>query len=75
MVSTSSQVQPPSPVVVDVNVDVNVDHVAVIDMSLPQDQLGTAVHEACTTVGFFHVVNHGVSEDLRSRVLELSRTF
>jgi isopenicillin N synthase-like dioxygenase len=47
--------------------------VPVVDMSLPHRELGKAVHEACTTVGFFHLVNHGVSEDLRRKVLEEAR--
>lgn len=49
--------------------------VPVIDMSLPPTELGLAVHEACTTSGFFHIVNHGVSSDLRARVLEESSNF
>jgi isopenicillin N synthase-like dioxygenase len=47
--------------------------VPIVDMSLAQQELGKAVHEACTTVGFFHLVNHGVSETLRSKVLEEAR--
>ncbi|CAB9507284.1 Probable 2-oxoglutarate-dependent dioxygenase [Seminavis robusta] len=47
--------------------------VPVVDMSLPDHQVGAAVHHACTTVGFFHIVNHGVSETLRNTVLEEAR--
>lgn len=53
----------------------SLDKVPIIDMSLPPAALGAAVHEACTTVGFFHVVNHGVSQELQARVLDATRRF
>jgi isopenicillin N synthase-like dioxygenase len=50
--------------------------VPVIDMSLPDpDEFGRRIHEACSTVGFFVIVNHGVPEDLRSDMLHQARRF
>lgn len=51
------------------------EQVPIIDLSLPPAQLGAAVHKACTTVGFFHVVNHDISPDLQTRVLDAARRF
>lgn len=45
-----------------------------VDMSLPQDQVGRQIHEACTTVGFFYLSNHGVKDDLLQAVLTQART-
>jgi len=50
-------------------------HVPIVDMSLPVDDMGRVLHDACTRVGFFYLVNHGVSEDLRRRLLQEARAF
>ena len=47
--------------------------VPIVDLSLPIEDVGKDLHEACTTVGFFHLVNHDVSDTLRSGVLEEAR--
>jgi isopenicillin N synthase-like dioxygenase len=47
--------------------------VPIIDMSLSDEVLGDSIHHACTTVGFFIIVGHGVSEDLLSRMLHQAR--
>jgi isopenicillin N synthase-like dioxygenase len=47
--------------------------VPIIDMSQPEDALGDAIHEACTKIGFFIIVNHGVSEELRKTMLNQAR--
>lgn len=44
-----------------------------VDLSLPPAQVGKDLHEACTTVGFFHLLGHGVPETLRMQVLEEAR--
>ncbi len=33
------------------------------------------IHEACLEKGFFQIVNHGISEDLRTAIFEQSRDF
>ena len=47
--------------------------VPIVDMSLPPKDLGRAVHQACTTVGFFHLIHHGVSKDLQRTILRETR--
>ena len=47
--------------------------VPIVDLSLPIEKVGKDLHEACTTVGFFHLVNHGVSDKLRNDVLDEAR--
>lgn len=47
--------------------------VPIINMSLSEEELGDAIHQACTTDGFFIIVNHGVSEDLCSKMLQQAR--
>jgi isopenicillin N synthase-like dioxygenase len=42
-------------------------------MSLSEEALGDAIHDACSRVGFFIIVNHGVSEELRNNVLRQAR--
>lgn len=33
------------------------------------------IHQACSTYGFFQVVNHGVPPELMARAMEVSKTF
>lgn len=33
------------------------------------------IHQACSTYGFFQVVNHGVPIELMTRAMEVSKTF
>jgi isopenicillin N synthase-like dioxygenase len=47
--------------------------IPIVDLALPLDQVGRQIHKACTTVGFFYVANHGVSETLCTTVLEQAR--
>ncbi|GAV77999.1 2OG-FeII_Oxy domain-containing protein/DIOX_N domain-containing protein [Cephalotus follicularis] len=48
----------------------------IIDLSSP-DRISTAnsIRQACTEVGFFYLINHGVEEELRVRVFDESRKF
>lgn len=39
------------------------------------DRLGKEVRDACETIGFFYILNHGVSDDLIDRSFEQSRRF
>jgi isopenicillin N synthase-like dioxygenase len=47
--------------------------VPIIDMSLSEEEIGYSIHQACTTVGFFIVIRHGVSQELCSRILHQAR--
>ncbi|KAG7359642.1 2-oxyglutarate/Fe(II) oxygenase [Nitzschia inconspicua] len=47
--------------------------VPIIDMSMSDEELGKSIHHACTTVGFFIIVQHGVPEELRARMLQQAR--
>ena len=49
--------------------------VPTVDLSLPLHEVGHSIHEACTTVGFFLVQNHGVSPHLLSSVMQEARHF
>jgi isopenicillin N synthase-like dioxygenase len=49
--------------------------VPIVDLSQPAPVVGKAIHDACTRVGFFNVVHHGVSPDLLQSVLEEGRAF
>lgn len=49
--------------------------VPIIDFSLPFDEVGDAIHDACATIGFFVIVNHGVPEDLCAKMLDQARIF
>lgn len=49
--------------------------VPVIDMSMSDEACTAAMWEAATTVGFFTVVNHGISEELVDRALSRSAAF
>lgn len=49
--------------------------IPVIDLSLPPDKVGGAIHDACVTIGFFIIVNHGVPEDLCKKMLRQARSF
>jgi isopenicillin N synthase-like dioxygenase len=42
-------------------------------MSLSEQEIGDCIHHACTTDGFFFIVQHGVSKDLCSRILHQAR--
>ncbi len=53
----------------------SLDKIPIVDMSLSPAELGQVVHEACTTVGFFQILNHGISKDLQVQVLEESYNF
>jgi isopenicillin N synthase-like dioxygenase len=33
------------------------------------------IHDACTNSGFFHITNHGVSEETRQKILALAKRF
>ena len=48
--------------------------VPLVDMSLPLEQIGNQIHQACTTTGFFYLANHGVEPDLCTGVLEQARS-
>src|SRR5262245_33729807 len=39
------------------------------------DDLPAQLHEACSSYGFFYIVDHGVDEDLQVRLEHLSRNF
>ncbi|MGV7428930.1 2-oxoglutarate and iron-dependent oxygenase domain-containing protein, partial [Mycobacterium kansasii] len=48
--------------------------IPVIDMSsLRHDELVDQIRDAATTLGFFQVVNHGVSETLLRRLVDAVR--
>lgn len=47
--------------------------VPIIDMEMSEEEIGDSIHHACTTLGFFAIVNHGVSEDLCSNMLHQTR--
>ncbi|GAV77998.1 2OG-FeII_Oxy domain-containing protein/DIOX_N domain-containing protein [Cephalotus follicularis] len=48
----------------------------IIDLSSP-DRMSTSnsIRQACTEVGLFYLINHGVEEELRVRVFDESRKF
>jgi isopenicillin N synthase-like dioxygenase len=47
--------------------------VPIVDLSLPIEDVGNDLHEACASVGFFHLVNHGVPDKLCADVLDQAR--
>ena len=49
--------------------------IPVIDLSLPTSELLPALHAACSGVGFFYLVNHGVPAELTAATFALSRRF
>src|SRR5690606_15445888 len=49
--------------------------VPVIDFSLPFDQLSKELHETCKNVGFFYLINHGISEKMMETVFSESKRF
>lgn len=51
----------------------NNDLVPVIDLSLPDSAAALLVRSACTSVGFFHISNHGVSQDFMDKTFSESR--
>ena len=49
--------------------------IPVIDLSLPTAELLPVLHEACSGVGFFYLINHGVPPALVASTFALSRRF
>eukprot|EP00897_Mesotaenium_endlicherianum_P001808 jgi/Mesen1/1655/ME000135S00656 len=49
--------------------------VQTIDLSLGEQQAAAALRKACTDVGFFYLVNHGVEMSLLQKVFNESRKF
>jgi isopenicillin N synthase-like dioxygenase len=49
--------------------------VPVVDLSAPPASVARAVHEACAAWGFFHLVGHGLDEDLLADVMAEARGF
>jgi len=50
-------------------------HVPIFDLAEDNESLRMAVREACKTIGFFLVKNHGVPEELLSRAFSEMRRF
>ncbi|KAL3909504.1 MAG: hypothetical protein SGILL_008063 [Bacillariaceae sp.] len=48
--------------------------VSIIDMALSEEEIGDSIHHACTTSGFFIIVNHGVSEELCTNIMQQARS-
>jgi isopenicillin N synthase-like dioxygenase len=47
--------------------------IPIIDMAMSEEKIGDSIHHACTSVGFFVIVNHGVSAELCSSMLHQAR--
>uniref|UniRef100_A0A7S2I1J5 Fe2OG dioxygenase domain-containing protein n=1 Tax=Helicotheca tamesis TaxID=374047 RepID=A0A7S2I1J5_9STRA len=51
----------------------NFDHIPIINMQNSIQQISKSLNDACRNVGFFYIINHGVSSDLCSNVFALSK--
>ncbi|KAL9184545.1 hypothetical protein ACHAXT_012515 [Thalassiosira profunda] len=51
------------------------DAIPVIDLSQPTDVYAKQIGDACRNVGFFYIINHGVSEDVMEGVMDKSKRF
>lgn len=49
--------------------------VPVVDLAAPDTVVAEQVHQACSTRGFFHVVNHGIDQELQDKLFEQLRLF
>eukprot|EP00984_Skeletonema_dohrnii_P033064 scaffold28510_cov93-Skeletonema_dohrnii-CCMP3373.AAC.2 len=58
-----------------VALDEDGDLVPVIDLSLPLEVAEEQLWEAANSVGFFTVINHGISQDIIDRMFEQSQVF
>jgi hypothetical protein len=45
----------------------------VIDTSLPLEDISSSLHDACSTMGFFTIINHNVLKQLQSEILNETR--
>jgi isopenicillin N synthase-like dioxygenase len=52
-----------------------VDHIPVIDLSLPESIIVQDLMSAFTTIGFATLIHHGVSSSLRQQVFQASQSF
>ena len=48
---------------------------AIVDLSLPEQQAAAKLLKACKEVGFFYVSNHGIEQSLLSSAMQQSRAF
>jgi isopenicillin N synthase-like dioxygenase len=51
------------------------DHLPLIDLRAPPDEIARGIGEACRAHGFFYVVGHGIDESLGQRLEALSHRF
>lgn len=51
------------------------DEIPVVDLAAPIDTVVVALRDACETVGFFHLVGHGVDEHLVEATFAAARAF
>ncbi|CED82642.1 Iron/ascorbate family oxidoreductases [Phaffia rhodozyma] len=49
------------------------DHIPIIDLALPNDQLVEKIREACLVAGFFYVKNHSVSESTVQQTFDTAK--
>ncbi len=57
-------------------------HVPIIDFSgassddpAERDRVAREIHIACRTIGFFYIVNHGVSQEMVARAFDVAMEF
>lgn len=51
------------------------DHLPIIDLSLSDGENSHQVHAALKDIGFLYIVNHGVSNELQTRLSEVAKRF
>lgn len=51
------------------------DEIPIIDLALPQDQVVSKLHDACTRVGFFYISNHGIPQETIDEIFGCAKNF